>query len=168
MTVTLTTRLDSSPALSSLLNGHCAVLAAAPDPNLSLLRSALGTGLRVGRIAAIATNMARLRDELADDVDDLRAYCASNLADLRAMRAHYERLETDHAHYMWAYYAPDLTEADVLAYCMAILDDHSFHGSHVPPILADLAAAVRRDAERQAHAALQGWTDRTAQTGASL
>ncbi|MFJ2297372.1 hypothetical protein [Oerskovia paurometabola] len=162
---TLPTR---APLFSSLLDEHCAALAAEPEPNLALVRSALATGLRVGRVAAIATNMARLRDELADGVDDLREYCAGNIADLRAHRAHLERLEVDHAHYMWAYYALDLTEADVLTYCAAILTDVACLVAHLPTDAHDLIPGVRLDAAHQAQAALQGWTDRIARTGASL
>lgn len=172
MTAALTRRRATLPApvplFSSLLDEHCAALAAEPEPNIALLRSALASGLRVGRVAAIATNMARLRDELADDVDDLRAYCAGNLADLRAHRAHLERLELDHAHYIWAYYTPDLTEADVLTYCDAIFTGHAYLISCLPTDAGDLIPGVHLDAAHQALAALQGWTDRTAQTGASL
>lgn len=167
MTATLT-HDTPMPLFSSVLDEHCAALAADPEPDVDVLRSALAAGLRIGRVAAIATNTARLRDELADDLDGLREHCALNLWRLRAVRAHYERLEVDHAHYLWAYYTPDLTLADVVDHCAAIFAQHAHLASRLDPLAdAHLIPGVRLDAAHQARAALQGWTDRTAPTGAT-
>jgi hypothetical protein len=167
--VTATLNHDTPvPLFASLLDEHCTALAADPAPNLDVLRGALAAGLRVGRVAAIATNMAHLRDELDSDLDGLRAHCALNLWRLRALRAYYERLEVDHARYLWAYYTPDLTLADVVDRCAGIFAEHAYLISNLDPLAdAHLIPGVRLDAARQAEAALQGWTDRHTHQGAT-
>ena len=154
MTVTPTHRPATLPAqvplFSSLLDDHCAALAAEPEPNLVLLRSAIATGLRVGRIAAIATSLVRLRDELDQDLEDLRTEA--------------EIFDADLAAYMWAHLTLGLTETDVLTRCTGIFHACTGIADYLGP--RDVAT-IRTRLEGLALATLQGWSHRLARTAAT-
>ncbi|MFD6093668.1 hypothetical protein ACFWGN_16240 [Oerskovia sp. NPDC060338] len=152
MTATLTRRpVRVAPTVAaSILDERCTTLATEPTPDLDTLRYTLAAALRVGRVAAIATNLTRLRDELDRDVQDLYD--------------HMEALDAELTAYMWAHLTLGLTEADVLTYCANLFNTYTGIADYLGP--RDVAT-IRTRLAGMALAALQGWSARLARTAAT-
>lgn len=157
MTVTLTTRLDAAPFVLALVAGagialdpwQRALVEREPAP-LSGLDDPRVRRAQIAAASALSTSLARLRDELDHDVQ--------NLYD------HMEALDADLAAYMWAHLTLGLTETDVMDGCAALLEASALVDDYTTTAQADM---VRARIESLALAALQGWSDRLARTAAT-